>query len=148
MSFGLKPAGTPDPAQDYFESPAFQWMQQQNILQQQQQNQNQQAYNQIAQQNSATDQARLGLDKAQMEFQQQQGVSNLLMQLLGQQVQNLYAQQSGARNVGDLAQRLIDTRYNVQRTNLLDQLRLAQARDELNRIIDSPASRARRLIGG
>jgi hypothetical protein len=145
---GLKPAGAPDPAQDYFGSPGFQYGLQQDILNRRDQNRNQQAYNQIARNQSATDQARLGLDMAQFGFSTQNQTSSLLSQLLGQAFSNLQTQRSGAASVSDLASRLLDTRHNIQRSSLLDQLRLIDSRNDLNRIIDTPQSRARRLIGG
>lgn len=147
---GFKPAdGLPPPnRQDILDDPMFQYQQEQSAQRQRQQNQQQQAYNQIAQQNAAAQRAGLQLDTAQLQLQHQQNASRLLQDLLGTQFQSMIAGQSGARNLSDMSTRLLDTRFNIERQKLQDQLRILQMQDDLNRLIDTPASRARRLIGG
>lgn len=140
---GIKP-----PRQDILDDPMFQFRLEQDAQQQRQQNASQNAYNQIARQNAATQRGQLQLDSAQLQLSHQQNASRLLQDLLGQQYQSMLAGMTGQRTLNDLAGRLIDTRYNIGRTNLLDQLRVLQAQQDLNRIVDTPGSRARRLIGG
>lgn len=133
---------------DITDDPFFIFNQEQQAYNQQQQNQQQGAYNQIAQQNAQAQRAGLELDSAQLQLQHQQNASRLLQDLLGSQFQSMIAEQSGLRSVNDLAGRLLDTRFNVERQTLMDQLRALQMQQDMNRIVDTPGSRARRLIGG
>lgn len=136
------------PHQDIFDDPYFQWQQEQEHQRRREQNRQQQAYNQIAAQNAANQRAGLQLDAAQLGLSHQQNASRLLQDLLGAQFQTMLTEQGGQRTLNDLASRLLDTRFNVDRLRLQDELRLAQQLNDRNRVIDSSASRARRLIGG
>lgn len=143
QQLGIKPQ-----RDDILDDPMFQFRQEQDALRQRQQNQQQQAYNQIAKQNAQTQMGQLQLDAGQLQLSHQQNVSRLLQDLLAQQYQSMLAGQSGQRTMSDLAMRLLDTRHNIGRQSLLDQLRVMQAQQDLNRLVDTPGSRARRLIGG
>lgn len=130
------------------DDPYFIWNQEQEERRRRENNQQQQAYNQIAKQNAANQRASLNLDAAQLGLSHQQNTSRLLQDLLGARFQTMLTEQGGQRTLNDLASRLLDTRFNVDRQLLQDQLRLNQMLNERNRVIDSSASRARRLIGG
>lgn len=130
------------------DDPWFIFQQEQQAWRQQQENQRQRALNQQARQQSAAQQAGLQLDAAQLQLQHQQNASRLLQDLLNARYQTMLANQSGARTLNDLAGRLLDTRFNVDRMRLQDQLRLLQMQDDMNRLMDTSATRALRLIGG
>lgn len=134
--------------EDILENPYNQINLMQQAKQQQQQNSYQNAQNQIAKQNAENQKAGLQLDAAQLQFSQQSQVANLIQEMMRQRVQQLLAAHQGQRGVSEMAGRLLDTRFNTQRQGLLDQLRLVQEKQNLDRLVDTSQSRARRLIGG
>lgn len=147
--FAAKMAAKKGPSLDDLiaDSPMTQLQLEQQAQSQREQNARQRAQNQNARQQSQERRAGLQLDQAQFQFQTQQGVANLAQELMRQRIQELLARQNATRTLYDQSGRLIDTRFNVQRQDLLDQLRLHQQRQDLNRLVDTSQSRARRLIG-
>lgn len=146
----VSPAGK-NPAQA-FDDPFFQFNLAENIHQQRESNRRQQAFNRISQRQWQQDWARLGLEGTEQMFNAQRYLHGLLAELAQGRFSGLIQAQQSARGLSDLTTDLASQRYNIERTGLTDQLRLAEAQTLLNDLLfninpNAPGARARNLLG-